>query len=355
MITTKQLIFALLPIVGTILWHLVDTTPSLAFYDLLVRDTDFANQTIWITGASSGIGASLVCQFAKHAAHGNGPSHVILSARREAKMKDVLQTCRRDATKENASATASTMGTTFSVVPYDALDATTTEKTVQQAIESTPARSIDVLILNSGIYQLQPALEMTTEERRKLARVNLEAPIELSQALIQQDHWKERGRGHLVVVSSIMSKGPHSLCSFYAATKAGLRSYFQTLSLEEFDWLKVNMVLPGATASDMWKNSLDDETVQVDQSGMMTPERVAHLIVKAMAGPTFLFWEVWISKANGLFYVFMSHYFPGLFYALNHIAGIARMAEFRKSNSDVIDIPSWIQILYQEAVIRLKG
>ena len=323
-----------LPVLLAFLWQVLDTSPSLFVYDLVTGTPDLADKNIWVTGASSGIGAALVCEFAKA-----GARHVVLSARRENKMRQVIQTCQQQS--------SSSSNTTFSIVPYDALEVDSTEFVVRQAIDSTPNQSIDMLVLNSGIYQVKPALETTADERRNLVRVNLEAPMDLSQALLKMDHWKERGHGHLVVISSIMAKGPHGLCTTYAATKAAIRSYFQTLSAEEFQWLRVNMVLPGATATEMWKTSYGD-TVQVDQSSMMTPQRVAQLTTKAIAGPTLLFWEVWISKANGLLYAFMSHYVPGLFYLLNHVVGWIRLAAYRRDQTDVIEIKNLVRFLFNK-------
>ena len=342
----KRLITWSLPVVFVALaWQIMDTSPTLFLYNLVMPAPRFTGQTIWITGASSGIGAALVCEFAR-----SGARHVVLSARRVEKMQQVIENCKKQLLlqKQHDDVT-----TTFSVVPYDALQVNATTTTVRQAIDSTPAASIDILVLNSGIYQLKPALETTAAERQKLSRVNLEAPIALSQALIQMDHWKEREHGGtLVVVSSIMAKGPHGLCSFYAATKAALRNYFQTLSAEEFDWLTVKMILPGGTATDMWKNGFGD-TVQTNPNAMMTPERVAQLTTTAVAGPWRLFWEVWISPPAGLLYAFMSHYMPALFYFTNHFIAWLRLAAFRRDAVDVIEIKALIPILVDKMLGKL--
>ena len=345
---TKRFFVIGLPILVIALvrvWQYVDASPSLMLYDLLVplRSNDFVHRTIWVTGASSGIGAALVCELAK-----GGAQHVVLSARRVEKMHRVIQTCQQQQ-QSQLHGQSLTPTTTFSVVKYDALDVNATDSNVLEAIQSTPNQSIDILVLNSGIYQLRLAQDTMTEEREKLARVKLEAPIALSQALIHRNKWKERGYGQLVVVSSVMAMGPHGLCSFYAATKAALRSYFQTLSVEASTWLRVNVVLPGGTASEMWHNKFGD-TVRVDPAGLMTSQRVAALTVKAMRGPIVLFWEVWISKIEGLLYVWMSHYCPGLFYLANHVVGTIRVMALDKYNVDAISISTLLQVLYRAAM-----
>ena len=57
-----------LPIIGTILWNTMDASPTLFVYDMVASWTgqwqysSLKGKTVWITGASSGIGASLVCE-----------------------------------------------------------------------------------------------------------------------------------------------------------------------------------------------------------------------------------------------------------------------------------------------------
>ena len=376
-------------------WNVLDASPLLWIYDILVSINIYLSpslsssssgllvgQTIWITGASSGIGAAVVCELAKAQA-----THVILSARRVEQMRQVVEDCQRRMLQEQHSATSATTTTTttFSIVPYDAMRPELTSIVVQQALESTPHHSIDMLILNSGIYQIEPALQTTYEVRNQLFQVNVQSPIELSQELIQQDEWKynngkkDRHHRHIVVVSSIMSKGPQSLCSTYAATKAALNQYFQTLSTEEWEWLQVTTVLPGATATPMWDHvdstsgatttqrkegdtnatQNNKKKVQPDLGGSMTPTRVAQLMVRGIAlrsAPTpswsnFMFrtflYELWITKPLGLLYAYMSHYTPTLFYYSNHWVALARIHAFEKYRKDLLELPSLIRTLYQ--------
>lgn len=343
-------------------WRILDASPVLWTYDLLMGSVVGApsldNQTIWITGASSGIGAATVCELAKARAR-----HVVLSARRVEEMARVVKDCQLelldgvDAGSSDISPT-----TTFSIVPYDALAPEKTSMVVEQAIESTPEKSIDMLILNSGIYQVEPALQTSYGYRRKLFQVNVESPIELSQSLIRQDGWKERGAGHIGVVSSMMSKGPQSLSSTYGATKAAVKSYFQSLSTEEWRWLQVTNVLPGATATDMWRNveshsSVDggpgtsDKKIVPDAGGCMTPERVAQLLVRSISAMPFFMrpfmYEVWITKPLGLLYGYMSHYTPVIFYYTNHLVALARIKAWEEHGLDMLEMPALIRTLIE--------
>jgi len=70
MILTK---WATLGVVLVVAWNWIDASLSLFFYDLFVPSNfqSLQNKTIWLTGASSGIGAALACHLiAAEAQHG---------------------------------------------------------------------------------------------------------------------------------------------------------------------------------------------------------------------------------------------------------------------------------------------
>ena len=66
--TSTALLTIVLPVVVVVAWHILDASPSLYFYDLVATYTggwqlhSLKGKSVWITGASSGIGASLVCE-----------------------------------------------------------------------------------------------------------------------------------------------------------------------------------------------------------------------------------------------------------------------------------------------------
>lgn len=223
----------------------------------------------------------------------------------------------------------------FYVVPYDATDAESTGATVDSAI-AFAGGSIDVLVLNAGVYQNKPALTTSREERDWITRVNYQAPVDLAHAMITRGRWKERGFGHIVAVTSVMSHGPHSLSSAYAASKSALKSYFHTLSTEEYSWLRVDVACPGATDTGLWKNSYSKSN---SGGAKMTSARVAHLILTGAAGPYGLFYETWISKAAGLLWLWLSHYMPNAFHGFVHLLGYIRVAIWEKEELDALDLP----------------
>jgi short-subunit dehydrogenase len=211
------------------------------------------------------------------------------------------------------------------------------------------AKHVDVLILNAGVYQLAPALQTTMETTQHLMRVNFEAPVALATSLIHQDDWKSRGSGHIVAVTSLVARGPQSLTSSYAASKAALRNYLFTLSTEEASWLRVDVALPGATDTELW-NSLDDSTdadgslvERAPNSVKMSPQRVARLILTGAAGPSILFYEMFITKPIGLVWIYISLYTPTLFHVLSHFIGYIRVQLWEKTGTDTLDVPALLK------------
>ena len=304
---------------------------------LLSRTTRFSalkDKTIWVTGASSGIGAELVCQLVHAEAR-----HVILSSRRHERLTQVAQTCSQEAPGSP---------TVLSVLPYDAeaTDARITEATVTKAIEMS-GKSIDMIFLNAGMYQVKPALQSNIEDTRQIMRVNYESPVELVLTLMRLNGWKERGYGHIVVTASLVSHGGHSLASTYSASKHALRGFFQSLSAEEFQWLRVDFVCPGAVKTNIW-NALGNDTVVADDSAKLEVERFVQLMLTGVVGPWVFFHETWISKAPGLMWITLAAYSPLLFHFAIHAFGFARFTVWENSGqlTDSLNLPELVKALW---------
>jgi len=307
----RAFVIVFLSIIVHFIWFL-DANPLLYFYDIYItkyseRDSgdddrrvflpdslpQLQNKTIWITGASSGIGAELAIQLSY-----TGVSHLILSGRNINRLESVAQTCRSSDGREIL----------VSVVPFDmASEPAILNEAVQTALEAAASSGIDILILNAGQYQISPALETQLDDAiPQLMQTNFIGPASLSQKLIQNDKWKERGYGHIVTVASLMARGISPLNSVYSSTKHALRSYFASLAAEERSWLRVDLVLPGATATNLWSSSLKsgisgkrhDQSLFADDRSKMSVRRCAQLILSSMIGPNF--GEYWITRQPGL-------------------------------------------------------
>lgn len=349
LLARRASLVALVSVVIALLWQFVDANLSLFLYDLLTlrsstreRFRSMAGKTVWVTGASSGIGAEIVCLLVEAEA-----KQVIMSSRRQDKLEDVSKECLGRVT--------SPAKTTLSIVPFDATASPKTmEDTVAKALavvggETDEPGHIDLLILNAGVYQLRTALETTIEEFQHIMRVNFETPVALAKTLIWKDQWKERGSGHLLVMSSLMGRGGNALSSSYSASKHALRGYFHSLSTEEYSWLRVDVALPGAVDTNLWKGLpySSDFTAEAITLAKMSVKRCARLILTSAVGPHWLMYETWITKQPGLLWVYMSAYAPTTFHPLIHFFGELRKKAWQKDGRDLLTVAEFVEEIFK--------
>lgn len=272
--------------------------------------------------------------------HANLRRTVILSSRNVKKLQAVADKC-RSAASRTTTTPASHPQTRVSIVPWDASNESSTAGIVPKALQAAGDKSkIDVLILNAGIFQSKPAVNTTKAERDRLFRVNYQAPVDVSAAIM--DHWQtqwqqsssskkqQQQAGHIVVVTSITAHGPHGLSSTYAATKAALRNYFQSVATENASWLRIDVACPAATDTAMF------EKVGVrGVAAFLTPARVAQLIVAGAAGPAWMFYETWMAQFPALTWLWLRHFTPDLFYAFCHLLAYVRVNIWEHHHNNV--------------------
>ena len=102
---------------------------------------------------------------------------------------------------------------------------------------------IDVLVNNAGVQNAVAIDKYTDEQRQRIIRVNLEAPVELIRAVSKQMIPRKAGR--IVNMASIAAYTPHTDL-WYGVTKAGVLSF--TRSFAQFlgpHGIQVNAVAPG--------------------------------------------------------------------------------------------------------------
>jgi short-subunit dehydrogenase len=153
-----------------------------------------------VTGASSGIGAALAVQLARRGA-------TVLAHGRDQERLAALP----------------------DVTPIVA-DLATMSGPVELAERVLAAGRIDLLVSNAGSGWAGPFTEMTGERLDEVLAVNLRAPIRLARALLPA--MLEHGRGHLVFVGSIAGRLGVPREAAYAAAKAGLDVFAESLRQE---------------------------------------------------------------------------------------------------------------------------
>ncbi|MBA6153675.1 SDR family oxidoreductase [Gelidibacter maritimus] len=194
---------------------------------------NFNNKTIWITGASSGIGKALALRLS----HYN--CQLILSSRREDALESVKQQCK------NPEQVA--------ILPFDLADYNQMQPIALKAIQFFG--TVDILINNGGISQRSLVIDTTVEVYKKLMDIDYLGTVALTKALLP--HFVKRKTGQFVTVSSVMGKFSSPLRSGYCGAKHALHGFFDTLRLEhEKDNVKVTLICPGFVNTDVARNAL---------------------------------------------------------------------------------------------------
>ena len=136
------------------------------------------------------------------------------------------------------------------------------------------AGHVDVLVACAGISPIGPIEKHPTDEIDHVLNVNVRAPIHLARALIPP--MTERGKGHLVFISSVSGKSFTPSRSLYSTTSFGLRGFAGCLRHDLHDTgVGVTTVLPGPIAK-------PGDTEKPEFRGDMTPERVAQSVIRGI-------------------------------------------------------------------------
>jgi len=220
-------------------------------------------RTVWITGASSGIGEALAGEI------GRRGGRMILSGRRA------------DALAQTAAQTdAETL-----VLPFEATDYAALPSIVEQARSWTG--SIDVLINNAGIGQRSLAVDTDFDVYRRLMEIDFFAPVRLTQLVLPD--MTARRSGHIVVVNSLSGKIGGPLRTGYAAAKHACQGYFEALrsEVERTYGIDILLVYPGFVRTAIALNALSGDgsrhgQADVNIAGGLDPVEVATAIADAI-------------------------------------------------------------------------
>ncbi len=217
--------------------------------------------TMWITGASSGIGEAMA-----HVFSGMG-ARLVLSARRPDRLEEVRVQCADPGR--------------HACVPLD-LEA---PDTIQAAVERVTSEvgAIDILVNNGGVSQRSLAMETSLEVDRRLMEINYFGTIALTKAVLPG--MLERRRGHLVVVTSLMGKMASPMRSAYAASKHALHGFFDALRAEVHDQgVRVTLVAPGFIRTQISVNALTGDGSPTDKmDDAVAAGMPAHVCAKRVA------------------------------------------------------------------------
>lgn len=221
------------------------------------------NKVVWITGASSGIGAELAKQCA------NQGAKIILSARNQTLLNEVEKTLQ---------------GKEHIVLPFDLNQTTDYPYLAKQVIDRFG--KIDYLFNNGGVSQRASVSETSIEIDRQIMEVNYFGNIALTKAALP--YMIEQKSGHIIITSSIAGKFGFYLRSAYSASKFALQGFYESLALEEAkNNIHITLAFPGKIQTNISMHALNgkgEKHNQLDnnQATGMAVEKCAHKLLRAV-------------------------------------------------------------------------
>jgi len=186
--------------------------------------------TALITGASSGIGAVYADRLAKTG------YDLILVARSADRLADL------------ASKLTNASGRSVETLAADLTQAGDLAR-VEHVLKTD--QSITLLVNNAGIAAAAPLLQSNVDEMARMIALNVTAPTRLAYAAAPA--FVARGTGTIINIASIVAINTKLLNGVYAASKAFVLALSQSMQNELADkGVRIQAVLPGATATDLW-------------------------------------------------------------------------------------------------------
>jgi short-subunit dehydrogenase len=141
------------------------------------------------------------------------------------------------------------------------------------------AGHIDLLISNAGVGWAGPISQLTAAKVDELITVNLTAPIQLARLLAPT--MAERGRGRIVFVSSIAGATGVRDEAVYAAAKAGLNCFAESIAYDLADQgVGVSVVYPGAIDTPFFERR--GRVYDRRRPALIPPERIAAAVIEVI-------------------------------------------------------------------------
>jgi short-subunit dehydrogenase len=186
--------------------------------------------TAVVTGASSGIGAVYADRLAERG------YDLVLVARNADKLAQVADRVRANT------------GRKVDVMPADLANASDLAR-VEAFLSETP--DVTLLVNNAGLGGALKLLDSDVDQMTSLISLNVTALTRLTYAIVPG--FVARGAGTIINIASIVAINPETLNGVYGGSKAFVLAFSQNLRHElAGTGVRVQVVLPGATATEFW-------------------------------------------------------------------------------------------------------
>ena len=186
--------------------------------------------TAVVTGASSGIGAVYADRLAERG------YDLVLVARNADKLAQVADRVRAKT------------GRKVDIMPADLANASDLAR-VEAFLSETP--DVTLLVNNAGLGGALKLLDSDVDQMTSLILLNVTALTRLTYAIVPG--FVARGAGTIINIASIVAINPETLNGVYGGSKAFVLAFSQNLRHElAGTGVRVQVVLPGATATEFW-------------------------------------------------------------------------------------------------------
>jgi len=210
------------------------------------------SSTLFITGASTGIGRAAALYFRDKG------WNVVASMR-------------------DPSAHADLISDSMKTVALDVTDG----KTIASAFDAALAAfgQVDVLVNNAGYGTFGPFEAASDEQIDRQFATNVTGLMHVTRAFLP--HFRERGSGTIINISSVGGRAAFPFYSLYHGTKWAIEGFSESLNFELNPFgIRVKLIEPGAIATDFVTRSLD----VLKKEGLTAYDEASDQFIKAWRG-----------------------------------------------------------------------
>ena len=223
---------------------------------------DLKNKNIVVTGASGGIGNSIVQKLSEYGAN------ILASGTRMEKLEELKK-------KFN----------NIKILKFDISQSENIEEFIENS--SRELGGLDCLINNAGITQDNLAIRMSIEEWKKVIDINLTSTFLISKFAIKK--MLKNKRGKIVNITSVVGHTGNLGQANYTASKAGIIAMSKSLAIEYAKKnININCISPGFIKTAM-TDKIDDKFKEVIVSKIPSarlgePEDIANAVLFLASG-----------------------------------------------------------------------